>query len=106
MPRDDFTAATLRFYGDATVLHEHRRWDGVVYLCGYIQECGLKSQLARRIRKLSPISAFQGKHFGHPPDDMTADELALAACTFEHRFGSSGGEALAALRKEWLSIAA
>lgn len=78
---DDFTAAALRFYDDATALHERERWDGVVYLCGYIQECGLKSRLTNRLERLAAPGTLKGKDFGHPAGDMTSAELTLAACT-------------------------
>lgn len=72
-PPDDFCAAALRFYDDATVLRGAGRHDGTVYLCGYVQECSLKASL-----KVS-LPSFRGRDFGHELDSLNAPELCLQA---------------------------
>jgi HEPN domain-containing protein len=45
--KDDFAAAARRHLADAAVLFEQQRWDGTVYLSGYVVECALKTQVER-----------------------------------------------------------
>ena len=45
--RDDFAAAARRHLTDSAVLFDQQRWDGTVYLSGYVAECALKLLVQR-----------------------------------------------------------
>ena len=44
---DDFAAAARRHLVDSAVLFDRQRWDGTVYLSGYVAECALKLLVER-----------------------------------------------------------
>jgi len=50
---DDYPAAARRHLIDAAVLKSQARWDGAVYLAGYVVECALKAQVFQWL-KLTP----------------------------------------------------
>lgn len=73
-PEPDFAAAAMRFYDDASALTAVERWDGAVYLCGYVQECTLKHLLFTSVDL-----QLEGQHFGHSSVRMEQPLLHLAA---------------------------
>ena len=56
--QDNFAAAARRHLIDAAVLLHQERWDGAVYLSGYVIECALKELVERW---LGPV----GRKFSH-----------------------------------------
>jgi len=73
-PNENFCAATLRFFDDASALVAAERWDGAVYLSGYVRECALKYLLSAHTPGLATL-----KDFGHDSARMHHPLLNLAA---------------------------
>ncbi len=67
-PRDDFAASARRHLTDAAVLYNQARWDGTVYLTGYVIECALKMLVERWLR-------LSGPSFSHRIDELEAAVL-------------------------------
>lgn len=65
---DDFAAASSRHLDDASELLEQGRFDGAVYLCGYVAECALKVLVERWYPSL------RGAYFSH---DLAQLEAAV-----------------------------
>lgn len=72
--QDDFAAAARRHLADAAVLLERQRWDGTVYLSGYVAECALKALVERWLSMIAP-------EFSHRLGELEA--AALGDSRFE-----------------------
>jgi HEPN domain-containing protein len=72
--KDDFAAAARRHLSDAAVLFDRQRWDGTVYLSGYVTECALKLLVERWLGMI-------GSEFSHRLSDLEA--AVLGAREFE-----------------------
>ena len=77
-PSDNFAASTFRFYNDASALNMAGRWDGAVYLSGYVQECALKHLLLAH----AGLPELQPKDFRHSAERIHHPLLNLAAGLF------------------------
>lgn len=73
---DNFVAAARRHLDDATALLEADRFDGAVYLCGYVAECALKAAVQRWYPGLKPGS------FSHEVEQLESAVLGEAGFAF------------------------
>ena len=70
-----FREASDERWEDAQCLHRAERFDGAIYLCGYVLECFLKYVLCER-RKQPGLELKEAQKFGHKLSQlMDATEL-------------------------------
>ena len=64
MPADRFRQAAEERWKDALCLHRNKRFEGAIYLCGYVLECFLKFAICK-VRKRKHMDLSEAKRLGH-----------------------------------------
>lgn len=64
VPANRFRQAADERWKDAKCLHDNRRFEGAIYLCGYVLECFLKFALCE-VKNQSWMDLSKAKGLGH-----------------------------------------
>ena len=83
IPAKRFRQAADERWKDARCLHDNKRFEGAIYLCGYVLECFLKFVLCE-LKSIRSIGLAEAKQLGHNLIELL-DASGLGAALEQNR---------------------